>query len=162
MHRNQSNCRIILVIFTFCLAAACQSVSLSRTASRNDNPISHSSGTSSMAGVEWAVQETLNVDEAPLDVQISPDRRWIFVLTDRGNVLVYSENGDLQGRISVGRDVSGIRVGPEDETILLINRDNKTVQLIDIEFVRSIDVTGSPFKGPPDAPVVMIVFSDFQ
>ena len=27
---------------------------------------------------------------------------------------------------------------------------------------KQIDITGSPFKGPADAPVVMIVFDDFE
>ncbi len=28
--------------------------------------------------------------------------------------------------------------------------------------VHKIDVTGLPFKGPPDAPVTVAVFSDYQ
>ena len=162
MHRIQSICRITLLPFLFCLATACQTSLSNTTASKSDNPAHRSPGTPPIAAVEWAVRDTLKTDGAPLDVAVSPDGRWTFVLTDRGNVFVYSENGDLQGRISVDRGVSGIKAGPEDATLLLISRENKTIRLIDIEFVRTIDLAGSPFKGPPDAPVVMVVFSDFQ
>ena len=162
MHRIQSILRITLLLVLFSLATACQTSLSNTTASKSDHPVPRSPGTSPIAAVEWAVRDTLKTDGAPLDVAVSPDRRWTFVLTDRGNVLVYSASGGLQGRISVGRGVSGIQMGPEDETLLLISRENKTIRLIDIEFVRAIDIAGSPFRGPPDAPVVMVVFSDFQ
>ena len=37
-----------------------------------------------------------------------------------------------------------------------------TVQIAQLEFIQSINIAGSPFKGSEDAPVVIVVFDDFQ
>lgn len=45
---------------------------------------------------------------------------------------------------------------------ILSSRTGSTVQLITLDFIQNINVTGSPFKGPADAPIAIAVFSDFQ
>jgi hypothetical protein len=116
----------------------------------------------SFARVEWDVQQKLKMDTPPLDVAVSTDGKWIFVLNDSGNILIYSSNGKLEDKISVGSHVDQIRVGPQDNLLLLSSRRNKTVELLTIDFIHKINISGSPFKGPADAPVVIAVFSDFQ
>ena len=116
----------------------------------------------SSARVEWDVQEKLKMDTPPVDVAMSTDGKWIFVLDDAGNILIYSSNGKLEDKISVGRRVDQIRVGPKDNLLLLSSRKDKTVELLAIDFIRKINTSGSPFKGSADAPVVIAVFSDFQ
>ena len=149
---------LIVVISTM----GCQPIVVGMKESKDENALYNSSRKLYGVSVEWVVQETFKMDESPLDVEVSQDGSWIFVLTDRGNVLVYSANGGLIDRISVGLDVTGIKVGPGDEALLLISPGNKTVRLIELEFIRHIDVFDSPFKGPAYAPVVIVVFSDFQ
>ena len=39
---------------------------------------------------------------------------------------------------------------------------NKTIEEISLDFVYEIDVSGSPFQGRIDAPVVVTVFNDYQ
>jgi hypothetical protein len=39
---------------------------------------------------------------------------------------------------------------------------NKTVEIVTIDFIQNINVSGSPFKGPEDAAVVIAVFDDFE
>jgi len=116
----------------------------------------------SFARVEWDVQQKLKMDTPPLDVVVSTDGKWIFVLNDSGNILIYSSNGKLEDKISVGSHVDQIRVGPKDNLLLLSSRKNKTVELLTIDFIHKINISGSPFKGSADAPVVVAVFSDFQ
>ena len=116
----------------------------------------------SFARVEWDVQQKLKMDTPPLDVAVSTDGKWIFVLNDSGNILIYSLNGKLEDKISVGSHVDQIRVGPKDNLLLLSSRKNKTVELLTIDFIHKINISGSPFKGSADAPVVIAVFSDFQ
>jgi hypothetical protein len=116
----------------------------------------------SFARVEWDVQQKLKMDTPPVDVAVSTDGKWIFVLNDSGNILIYSLNGKLEDKISVGSHVDQIRVGPQDNLLLLSSRRNKTVELLAIDFIHKINISGSPFKGPEDAPVVIAVFSDFQ
>ena len=116
----------------------------------------------SFARVEWDVQQKLKMDTPPVDVAVSTDGKWIFVLNDSGNILIYSSNGKLEDKISVGSHVDQIRVGPKDNLLLLSSRKNKTVELLTIDFIHKINISGSPFKGSADAPVVIAVFSDFQ
>ena len=116
----------------------------------------------SFARVEWDVQQKLKMDTPPLDVAVSTDGKWIFVLNDSGDILIYSLNGKLEDKISVGSHVDQIRGGPKDNLLLLSSRKNKTVEMLAIDFIQKINISGSPFKGPADAPVAIAVFSDFQ
>jgi hypothetical protein len=115
-----------------------------------------------LAAVEWNIQRTLNLTEPPLDVAVSLSGRWVFVLTESGDVHIYTPEGRLEGTLHVGRRVDQIRVGPREDLLLLTSREEKTVQIMTLDFIRPINVSGSPFKGPEDAPVVIAVFSDFE
>ncbi len=112
--------------------------------------------------VEWDVKKTLKLESPPVDLAVSLNGRYVFVLTDQGSILIYSGDGKLEDKISVGRQVDGIKVGPEEDVLLLTSKKNKTVQILLLEFIKDIDVSNSPFKGPADAPVEIAVFSDFQ
>ncbi len=116
----------------------------------------------SPATVEWDVVKTLKTEKTPLDAAISPDGKWIFVLTDEGEVLIYSPDGTLKDRIAVGDSVDGIKVGTRQDILLLTSRKDSTVQIITLDFVQDINVSGSPFKGQADAPVAIVNYSDFQ
>ena len=112
--------------------------------------------------VEWNVFKTMQLDATPIDVVLTPDGRRIFVLTDRGEVLIYSSLDKMEAKIEVGKHVDQIKLGPRGETLILKSGKNKTVQLVTVDFVQKINTRGSPFKGPEDAPVVIAVFDDFQ
>jgi DNA-binding beta-propeller fold protein YncE len=114
------------------------------------------------ATVEWNIQTTLQTTAEPLDVAVHPDGQPIFVLTADGKVRIYDERGKLTDTIEVGAHVDQIKIGPEGERLFAASRRNKTVEVIELVFIRSIDITGAPFKGPQQAPVVVTVFSDFQ
>ncbi len=116
----------------------------------------------SLASVEWGIQKTLRMEKSALDVAVSLNGKWIFVLTDQGNILIYSADGKLKDKIDVGNHVDQIKVGQRENILFLNSRKHKTVQIIALDFIQHIDVSGSPFKGPADAPVVIAVFSDFQ
>ena len=115
-----------------------------------------------LAAVEWDIQRTLNLMEPPLDVAVSLNGRWVFVLTQSGSVHIYTPDGRLEETIQVGPRVDQIRVGPREDLLLLTSKADKTVQMVTLDFIRPINVSGSPFKGPDDAPVVIAVFSDFE
>ena len=114
------------------------------------------------ADVEWDLLKTYKIEGTPLDVVISKYGRWVFVLTEQGEVLIYSRNGTLDGKIPVGNSMDGIKPGPREDILLLSSRKGKTVKIITFDFIQEINVAGSPFRGPLDAPVVIAVFSDFQ
>ena len=120
------------------------------------------SGSPASDNVEWNVYRTLQLDTTPIDMVISPDGRRIFVLTDQGKILVYSSTTNLEATLNVGKNVDQIKLGPGEDTLILKSSKDKTVQLVGLDFIQNINVSGAPFKGPEDAAVVIAVFDDFQ
>ena len=114
------------------------------------------------AKVEWRIENTLKTGQPPLDVAVSADGQSIFVLTSNGSVLIYNSQGKLEDTIKVGSHIDQIRGGPGRDQILATSRQNQTVEVITLNFIREINVMGSPSKGRTDAPVIVTVFSDFQ
>ena len=112
--------------------------------------------------VEWRIDKSLSTGQPPLDITVSSNGQWIFVLTTDGNILVYSSDGKLEDTIAVGSHIDKIQVGPGGEKLFATSRQNQTVEVIALNFIRKINVSGSPSKGRIDAPVVVTVFSDFQ
>jgi hypothetical protein len=117
---------------------------------------------SSDVKVEWTIRNSIEMAEAPLDVEISANGKWTFVLTRQGNIFVYSADGELKDVMVVGGHVDGIKVDPlRQDMIAITSERDKTVEFLELSFIRDIDVSNSPFKGTLDAPVVIVVFSDF-
>ena len=118
-------------------------------------------GSGSFGNVEWDLEHTFQTDQSPLDMAVSPDGKHIFILTKSG-IFVYSRNGKLEEKIDVGYSVDQISVGPDGKQLFITSRKNKTVQVVNIDFIVDINISGSPYRGRQDAPVVIAVFSDYQ
>ena len=117
----------------------------------------------SAAGLDWKVVRTLDLEKAPLDAALSPDGRTLFVLTDEGEVLVYSSSSRTPSyRIPVGADADQIKVAQGGHMLVVGSRRDKKVRFISLTYIQDINLSGSPFKGAGDAPVAVAVFSDFQ
>jgi protein-disulfide isomerase len=116
----------------------------------------------SHAEVEMTIARTLNLAEAPVDTAMSAGGKYIFVLTEKGTVLVYTLDGKLSDTLTVDKSVDSIKAGPREEYLFLVSSKNKTVQIAVLEFIQEINMTGSPFKGATNAPVNLIIFTDFQ
>jgi DNA-binding beta-propeller fold protein YncE len=114
------------------------------------------------AAVEVNIEKTLQTDSAPIDVIVSADGRTTFVLTDNGYVLVYDNRGELTESIEIGSHIDGIDLDPGGERLYATSRQNKTVEIIQLSFIKKINTDGSKFKGPADAPITIAVFSEFQ
>jgi len=114
------------------------------------------------AAVETSLQNTLKTDAVPIDVTVSSDGRSTFVLTDDGKVAVYDDQGNLTDAFKVGAHVDQIEVDPSGERLFASSRQNKTVEIIQLDFISNINTAGSAIKGPADAPVTIAVFSEFQ
>ena len=115
-----------------------------------------------LAAVEITPQKTLKTTGVPVDVAVSQDGNLTFVLTDSGSVLIYDQMGNLTDSVEIGPDIDQIEIGPRGERLFVASRKNKTVEIITLDFIREINTQGSPTKGPPEAPMVIVVFSDFQ
>lgn len=112
--------------------------------------------------VEWETVNTLQMEAPSRDVAFSPDGSKIFVLSETGKVNIYSAAGEPKGTIEVGKEADQIRVGPKGDLLIVNSRRNKSIRVIQLEYVQDIDISGSPFKGPEDAPVVLTIFDDFE
>ncbi len=112
--------------------------------------------------VEWETIHTLQMEVPARDVAFSPDGSRIFILSEAGKVHLYSAAGKPEGSIDVGKDADQIRVGPKGDLLILNSRRNKSIQIVQLAYVQDIDVSGSPFKGPENAPVVLTIFDDFE
>ena len=115
-----------------------------------------------LAAVEITPQKTLKTDGVPIDVAVTQDGNLTFVLTDSGSVLIYDQTGNLTDTIEIGPHIDQIEIGPRGERLFVTSRKNKTVEIIILDFIHDINTLGSPTKGPPEAPLVIVVFSDFQ
>ena len=114
------------------------------------------------AGVNMDLQHKLTMDNPPLDVVATPDGKYIFVLTNKGNISVFDQNGVLQNKIHVRDQVDQIKMDPQGNRLFITSRSEKTIQIISLDFFVEINTADAPFKGPRNAPVVLAVFSDFQ
>lgn len=116
------------------------------------------------AAVELDVLKTLKLAEQPVDMAFSTSRNEIYVLTANDDLLVYAADGSLRERIVLGKPYDKINLVPtrDYDILFLSSRKEKTIEIVRLDFVQDIDVSGSPFMGPENAPVVIVVFSDFQ
>lgn len=115
------------------------------------------------ASVESKIFNTIKTEAPPLDVANSNDGFWTFVLTEGGKVYIYTATGQLNDILNVDPATDSISAaGDSGEKLFLGSRSKKTVQLLTLTFAAEIDTTGAPFLGKAEAPVEIVVFSDFQ
>lgn len=114
------------------------------------------------AALEWSKIRDLNLNTSPLDISPSADGQWLFILTP-GEILIYSISEEkITDRIPVDKDFDRITASPRANTLTITSSTKKTLQIILLEYIQEIDITGLPFKGPEDAPVTVAVFTDYQ
>jgi hypothetical protein len=102
------------------------------------------------------------VEGVPIDVAITDDGQMTYVLNDGGSILIYGSDGILMDKMAVDQGVDGIKPLPGGQGLILKNSKDKTVKFILLDFTYDINISGSPFLGPADAAVTMVIFNDFQ
>lgn len=112
--------------------------------------------------MDWNVIKTLAIKDEPIDLAFSTSRNQIYVLTSAGELLIYGTDGSLMETITIGSGFDQLRHIQGSDILFLSSRRDKSVQIIELEYVQNIDLSGSPTKGPADAPVGIAVFTDFQ
>jgi protein-disulfide isomerase len=115
-----------------------------------------------LAEIEWQEQQTIGLEKKPVDMVMSARGSYLFVLTEDGMINVYDSAYNLKGKIKAGKDVESIASGPDDNIILLKSKKAREIRAILVEFIQEINIKGAPFMGREDAPVVLIVFTDYQ
>ena len=97
-----------------------------------------------------------------LDTVVSQDGKWTFILTEGGFVQVLSWRGEKIQVIETGKDYDRIEFSAAGNRLILSGGNNNDVLVISMEMIHPLDITGSPSKGPENAPVVVAFFSDYQ
>jgi predicted DsbA family dithiol-disulfide isomerase len=112
--------------------------------------------------LNWSVQNSWPLPVQPLDIAQSLDNKKVFILGADAKVHIFAPDGKKLADLPVDANTSGIDIAPRGEMLYLINGKNNTYTAIDISFNQKIDITGAPIQGKTDAPVTIIVFSDFE
>ena len=115
-----------------------------------------------MAEVEMGQAKTFKLDAKPIDMTTSADGKYTFVLAEGGKVFIIDSSGTVKDALTVSESVVSIGTSPEGDFLLLADSKSNTLEVVKISFVVDVDISGLPFKGPANAPVVVAVFSDYQ
>ncbi|MBU4153354.1 MAG: thioredoxin domain-containing protein [Proteobacteria bacterium] len=114
-----------------------------------------------LAKVFQSVDKTYNAPVAPLDLAVSSDGNYTFILGANGKIIIYTKAGEKE-ELSVGGDFDRIVTSGDGDKIWLSNQKTKEIKEVYIDFVKKLTSDGSPFLGDDKAPVVITIFSDFQ
>ena len=112
--------------------------------------------------LNWSVQSTWTLPAKPLDIAQSLDNKKVFILGADAKVHIFTPDGKKMGELPVDPNVSAIDIAPRGEMLYLINSKSNSYTAIDISFNQKIDITGAPIEGNTEAPVTLVVFSDFE
>jgi len=110
--------------------------------------------------------EILNTRETAVlgdvvDVAATDDGSWSFVLTTRGEIVVLDPAGRITQTIEVGQGYEHLEYVRSSNRLLLGGGQGK-LKIITLAMRYDIDTSGSPSRGPKDAPVTIAVFTDYQ
>ena len=106
--------------------------------------------------------KTIKIDQEPLALTASSRGKQILVLTKGGQILIYDQDGKFLEKKQVDPSVKSIRMDPGGKVLFLTDSKNRTVQIVLFDLVRQNNITGSPYQGISDAPVVIVEFSEFE
>jgi DNA-binding beta-propeller fold protein YncE len=114
------------------------------------------------AELEWTFRKEVPLTSAPLDNAVSADGKSLYILS-AGEIVVYSlTRNKTINTIPIESEYDSIAVSPSGNSLILTSSAGKSLKIIDLEFRFNIDISDLPLKGPADAPVTIVVFSDYQ
>ncbi len=107
-------------------------------------------------------QREMALSGETVDLAVSSDGQWTFVLLKNGKIAIYGINGDLVQTLMVGEGYDSLEYSPVGNRLLLSGGSNQKLKILTLSLLYELDYRGSPIKGPADAPVTVAVFDDFQ
>jgi hypothetical protein len=69
---------------------------------------------------------------------------------------------EIKKKIPVGKDFNRIAYAPALHALVVTGGESKALQILKLQDIHQLDLSGLPFKGPENAPVTVVVFSGYQ
>lgn len=114
------------------------------------------------AKMELTVQKKLQFKQEPIALVSSRDGKYLYILVE-GKLIVYSlRSGKVQYTVPVDKTIDKITLSDTNEFLILGSSAEKTAQILRINFIHQIEITGRPYRGPENAPVTLVAFMDYQ
>src|SRR5680860_986663 len=106
-----------------------------------------------VAGDSFSImkEQELHLYSEALDIAISNDGSWTFVLTKSGMVIIYGASGDLIQSLKVGKGYDSIEYSTAGNKLLLSGSDKQELKILTLSMLYELDFRGSPFKGSANA-----------
>jgi protein-disulfide isomerase len=114
-------------------------------------------GNVELSGIKEAALET-----SPLDVAVSEDMGMFFILTPGELLLFTTQDGQMVGRYPLEKQYDRLSYSERYNQVIMTDSVNKFLKVIEVEIIRNISTASRPFKGPEDAAVTVVVFTDYQ
>jgi len=112
--------------------------------------------------LNWSVQASWPIPAKPVDIAQSLDNKKVFILGADSKVYIFTPDGKQLGALPVDSGVNAIDIAARGEMLYLVNDKTKTYTAIDVSFNQKIDINGAPMRGAENAPVTLVLFSDFE
>ncbi len=113
--------------------------------------------------LNWTEKHSWTMEVRPVALAQQLDNKKTYILGEDATIYIYTTSeGRLVGTLPVSPDIVDLAIAPRGETLFLLNGKEKTFKALDITFTRHINIDKAPVLGNADAPVTMIVFSDFE
>jgi hypothetical protein len=114
------------------------------------------------AEMEWRVIQETELKDQPLDMVTALDGRTLFILVP-GEILIQDMNSaEITQRISVGKEFDRLTYSFRKNALILSSSSAKTLKYIQLERIFEFDFSGLPHLGLDNAPVTVVVFTDYQ
>ncbi|WP_022666792.1 DsbA family protein [Desulfospira joergensenii] len=114
------------------------------------------------AEAELSLEDQVRAGSTPVDNCMSLDGQLLFVLTRQGKLEIYSSDLALKENLSLDFPADRIAVSGKGDILYLTDSKTGDIRMIRVDFIQDIDIQGSPFKGPENGPVTIVIFTDFQ
>lgn len=118
--------------------------------------------TNAYAALEWQLDKPLELQQAPLASVSSSDGQRLYVLGAEGAIEVFTADGKRETVIELPFKAESLAISADGRRLFLREADKKELQVLKLQERYTIPQGNSPFMGPAEAAVSVVVFSDFQ
>ncbi len=114
------------------------------------------------AAVEWKLEEFQSLSAKALDIAVSGDGRRTFVLLPQGRIVVFNVENQVESLLETGVSADRMELSPDASRLFLNDLSKNRLLVVALEYLHDVDDAAAPFRGSQNAPVSIVVFSEFQ